>query len=77
MLNIEKLIYDNSLDKVEKEKQYDYKKLNFGKYNGVELKEIVKSLEGRRYLFWLAKTWEQEKSLSPTKQAILKFIQNI
>lgn len=84
MLNIDNLIWNNSYDKEELDKLNEIKKygrirLNFGKYKNYELRELIKTYEGRNYLFWLADEWlnDYDMILSPTQNSILKYIKNI
>jgi hypothetical protein len=66
------------MDRVEEivdiQERYQDITLNFGKYKGKTLKEIIKDEKGPRYLTWLHGEMKQNDKPSPTQKAILKYI---
>ena len=52
--------------------KYENIELSFGKYNGKSLKEVAE--EDAKYLEWLKNKLKENKNLSPTQLAIIKYI---
>lgn len=47
--------------------------LNFGKYKGKTLDEVISDEKGPKYLTWLHSEMTKKDSLTPTQKAIMKY----
>ncbi len=47
--------------------------LNFGKYKGKTLKQVISDDKGPGYLVWLHGEMSKKESLTPTQKAIMKY----
>jgi hypothetical protein len=51
--------------------------LNFGKYKGQTLQQIINDKKGSDYLKWLHSEFKKKETLTPTQKAILKYIKSV
>lgn len=64
----------NVEDIIDIQERYQDIPLNFGKYKGKTLKEVIKDEKGQSYLIWLHGEMKKNEKQTPTQRAIMKYI---
>lgn len=69
------MIYMSSVEEIiDIQERYQGIALNFGKYKGQTLQQIINDKKGPDYLKWLHSEFKKKETLTPTQKAILKYI---